>query len=581
KGKFWFCFVLFIFQAAWEIVLFTSVAAFLQSVLTDSNIYGGQFAGNKYFEHVFDLFQQVPEGKRVFVSFIFASFAVLMKSIIKIGIMTYTTKFSTRFIWQVRNNIFGSTLRNSMTFFDNRKKGALIQMIINETRSTYSVLKSFLALTIDSFMIIIYLFFMLSMSIKLSVIVFIASVTLFLLAHILAQRIKGYSAIVVKETRKLTVTTEEAIGGVKQLKLLNYYKHAEEDFSAASRNADFTNRKVALLVESQGVLTSLMGLITFSILLYLNWKGSILGLALFLTYLYIIRNLIASIASFNLKYSQLNKELPAVLNIKTAFEESIKYHESGRTFKKDRLLEDNITLKSVSMNYGKGDILKEISLEIKKAQKVAIVGESGSGKTSLINLLCRLYDINQGRLAIDGVDISEYDLNFLRHKIGVVNQDTILFNDTIKGNILMASPDATYEEIVSAAKKAFAHDFINELPHGYDTKVGDRGVKLSGGQRQRINIAQIFLKDPELLILDEATSSLDAKSEMHIQKSLHRLGENKTTITIAHRLSTVKNSDLVIVLDHGKIVEYGSWESLLANPGLFSDMVKQQSFTTN
>jgi subfamily B ATP-binding cassette protein MsbA len=209
---------------------------------------------------------------------------------------------------------------------------------------------------------------------------------------------------------------------------------------------------------------------------------------------------------------------------------------------------------------------------------VALVGESGAGKTSLANLLVRLYDSSRGEILIDGINIKDYDLAFLRERIGIVNQESIIFNRTIRENILMGNQNASEEDMIEAAKNAYAHKFIMETSHGYDTLVGDNGLKLSGGQKQRINIAQIFLKSPDLMILDEATSALDTKSEQYIQVALEKLAKNRTCIIIAHRLSTVRKADTIIVLDKGRIAEQGRWSYLLEKKGLFYSMIQRQSF---
>ena len=577
KKRLWCCVALFIFQAAWEIMIFTSLATFFQSFITGSNIAGGTFPPDSYFGYIFGIFQKIPPEKRVLIGFIFVAFSVFMQSLIKMGIMIYKTKFSTLFIWQVRTEVFSKTLRNSMSFFDNKQKGVLIQMIVNETRACYSVLKSALELLINIFMIMVYAFFMVMLSLKLSMVVFFACAILFCVVHFLSKTIRRRSSIVVEKTRKLTVVTEEAVGGIKQVKLLDYYGQAGGDFSKACWEADSANRISALIVSSQTVLTNLMGLLILSVLLYANWHGSILGVASFLTYLYIIKSLVAVLTSFNQKYGFLNKNLPAMEKVIDAFDQLKKYREESGNFIKDRLLEDKISFRGVSLDYGKGDVLENISIDIRKGQNVAIVGESGSGKTSLANLLGKLYEINKGVILIDGRNMKEYNLDFLRSKIGFVNQDTIIFNKTIKDNILMARPQASFEEVIEASKNAFAHDFIMAFPNGYDTVVGDRGMKISGGQRQRINVAQIFLKNAELLIFDEATSALDAKSEKYIQTALKKLGENRTTITIAHRLSTVRDADMIIVLDKGEVIEYGSWTSLLEKQKAFYTMLQQQS----
>ena len=244
--------------------------------------------------------------------------------------------------------------------------------------------------------------------------------------------------------------------------------------------------------------------------------------------------------------------------------------------------EGRVEYRHVSYRYklGSGDpVLDDISFTAEPGQTVGILGETGSGKSTLVNLLPRLYDVTGGQILVDGIDVRDYAIHDLRKRVAVVLQETILFSGTIRENIKWGKPDATDEEIIAAAKAAQAHDFIMELPDGYDTFVGERGTRLSGGQKQRISIARVFLKNPSILILDEATSALDNESERWIQHSLEELSRNRTTITIAHRLSTIKNADEICVLYEGEIVERGRHEALLEKNGYYKRLNDMQSLS--
>jgi subfamily B ATP-binding cassette protein MsbA len=244
-------------------------------------------------------------------------------------------------------------------------------------------------------------------------------------------------------------------------------------------------------------------------------------------------------------------------------------------------IREMIEFRNVSFHYPgiRHEVLKDINLTIRRGEIIAIVGKSGVGKTTLVDLLPRFHDPSEGAIFLDGIGISTASLRSLREQIGVVSQDVILFNDTVRNNIVFGRPGAAEDEIISAAKAAYAHDFIKELPQGYETVIGEKGVRLSGGQRQRISIARALLKNPPILILDEATSSLDTESEIMVQRALEKLMENRTTIVIAHRLSTIRRATRILVLDKGRVVESGTHEELFRTGGIYRRLYELQFST--
>ncbi|MEN8793175.1 MAG: ATP-binding cassette domain-containing protein, partial [Flavobacteriales bacterium] len=241
-------------------------------------------------------------------------------------------------------------------------------------------------------------------------------------------------------------------------------------------------------------------------------------------------------------------------------------------------LTDKIELNNMKFKYQDDYVLKDVSFEISKGKSVALVGQSGSGKSTIANLLPRFYDLNEGEIKIDGVNIKETSLTNLRDLMGIVTQDAILFNDTIASNILFGKEDISEEKMVEAAKIANAHDFIMQLPKGYQTNIGDGGGKLSGGQKQRISIARAVLKNPDILVLDEATSALDTESEKLVQQALNNLMKNRTSLIIAHRLSTIQHADEILVMQDGEIIERGTHDSLLKENGTYTKLIEMQSF---
>ena len=258
-------------------------------------------------------------------------------------------------------------------------------------------------------------------------------------------------------------------------------------------------------------------------------------------------------------------------------------HAQNPIFDKENAIEKTdfqmaISLKNISFKYDNEYVLKDFSLEIPKGKTVALVGQSGSGKSTIANLIARFYDVNEGAITFDGIDIRDLKIHSLRDLIGIVSQDSILFNDSITNNLLIGKTSATEAEIKEAAKVANAYDFIEALPNKFQTNIGDMGGKLSGGQKQRLSIARAVLKNPPIMILDEATSALDTESEKLVQNALEKMMMNRTSLVIAHRLSTIQNADIIVVMEKGKIIEQGNHASLMAKNGTYRKLVEMQSF---
>jgi subfamily B ATP-binding cassette protein MsbA len=240
--------------------------------------------------------------------------------------------------------------------------------------------------------------------------------------------------------------------------------------------------------------------------------------------------------------------------------------------------DDKISIENINFAYENENVLSNFSIEVPKGKTVALVGQSGSGKSTIANLLTRFYDVQKGNIKIDGIDIKDFNLQSLRGLMGLVTQDSILFNDTIKNNLLLGKEDASDEEIIEALKIANAYEFVKDLPDGINTNIGDSGNKLSGGQKQRLSIARAVLKNPPIMVLDEATSALDTESERLVQQALENMMQNRTSVVIAHRLSTIQKADTIVVMQKGEIVEQGTHEELLAKNGMYSRLVQMQSF---
>ena len=324
-----------------------------------------------------------------------------------------------------------------------------------------------------------------------------------------------------------------------------------------------------------------MGIITIAILL---WYGGSMVLidktldgAVFLAYMGLAYNILTPAKAISKATYAVKSGLAAAERVFEILEVDNEITSKENAVIKNSF-NDVLEIKNINFRYEDANVLKDFSLQVKKGQTVALVGQSGSGKSTIANLLTRFYDVNEGSIAIDGIEIIDMHLNSLRDLLGLVTQDSILFNDSIKNNILIGKLNATDDEIIDALKVANAYEFVKDLPNGINTNIGDAGNKLSGGQKQRLNIARAVLKNPPIMILDEATSALDTESEKFVQVALENMMQNRTSIVIAHRLSTIQKADLIVVMKKGRIVEQGKHDELVAMKGTYNNLVNMQSF---
>ena len=334
-------------------------------------------------------------------------------------------------------------------------------------------------------------------------------------------------------------------------------------------------------------LSEFLGIITICVLLWFGGKmvlvdtlptgKALLDGAKFLAYMGLAYNILTPAKSISKASYSVKNGIAAAQRVFEVLEVKNEITDNENAIKK-LTFENSIAIKNINFRYEEENVLKDFSLEVKKGQTVALVGQSGSGKSTIANLLTRFYDVNEGAIQIDGIDIKDMNLHSLRDLMGLVTQDSILFNDTIKANISLGKDDATDEEIVEALKIANAFEFVKDLPLGIHTNIGDSGNKLSGGQKQRLSIARAVLKNPPIMILDEATSALDTESEKFVQVALENMMQNRTSIVIAHRLSTIQKADLIVVMQKGKIVEQGKHDELIALNGMYNKLVSMQSF---
>ena len=384
-----------------------------------------------------------------------------------------------------------------------------------------------------------------------------------------------------KEMSNVNSTLENSITGIRETKA--YVAHHHERCKFAATNTLFAKYR-SQSVRWIGIYSAVMELLTDVLYLVVIFIGGVfmiqgkLNAADFTAFLLYINMFINPIHRFVTLFEQLQEGMSGFsrfYEIMTTPDEI----DEGEVVIED--IKGDVAFENVTFSYVNDDttdkaVISDLSLSLKAGNTVALVGPSGGGKSTICNLIPRFYNVQSGRITIDGIDVKDITLDSLRRNIGMVSQSVFLFDGTVRDNIAYGKPDASDEEIVEAARKANIHDFILTLDNGYDTEVGERGVKLSGGQRQRISIARVFLKNPKLLILDEATSALDNVTEMQIQEALEELSEGRTVIVVAHRLSTVKNADEIVVIDQTGIVERGSHEELIARDGEYKKLYSYQ-----
>ncbi|MFH6999232.1 ABC transporter ATP-binding protein [Flavobacterium sp. FlaQc-57] len=482
----------------------------------------------------------------------------------------------------MRNALYKKTLELPLAFYSEKRKGDVISRISADVNEVQNSFLAILELIVKEPLTIIFtIATMLIISPKLTLFVFIFIPVSGYIISLIGKQLKKQSTKAQQEQGTFLSTIEETIGGLKVVKGYN----SENYFNTVFQNSTERFFKLSNSIGNRQNLASpaseFMGITVIAILL---WYGGQMVLiektldgAKFIAYMGLAYNILTpakaiSKASYGVKRG--NAAAERVLEI---------LEQENTIVSKENAIEkttfdDNISIQNINFKYEETSILKDFSLQIKKGQTVALVGQSGSGKSTIANLLTRFYDVNEGTISIDGINIKDMNLQSLRSLMGLVTQDSILFNDTIKANISLGKLDATDDEIIEALKIANAYEFVKDLPKGIYTNIGDSGSKISGGQKQRLSIARAVLKNPPIMILDEATSALDTESEKFVQIALENMMQNRTSIVIAHRLSTIQKADVIVVMQKGKIVEQGTHDELIALNGTYNKLVTMQSF---
>ncbi len=482
----------------------------------------------------------------------------------------------------LRINLFDKIVNLPVSYYSEKRKGDVMARLLGDVNEVKDSFFKVLELVVREPLTIVFsIIAMLMISAKLTLFVFVfIPISGFIIQYV-GKNLKAKSIKAQEEAGYFISVLDETLNGLKVVKAYNAENSFKAKFNKSLNKIYTLYNKIGHKNNLASPLSEFLGILTISVLLWYGGhlvliEGSLANTA-FMAYIALAYTILTPAKAISKASYQVKTGLAAakrvfeILEVKNTID-SPKEAISKETFNK------GISIENINFRYEEENVLTNFSLEVPKGKTVALVGQSGSGKSTIANLLTRFYDVNEGSIKIDGTDIRDWNIHSLRSLMGLVTQDSILFNDSIKNNLLIGKPDATEDEIIDALKIANAYEFVKELPEGINTNIGDAGGKLSGGQKQRLSIARAVLKNPPIMILDEATSALDTESEKLVQVALENMMQNRTSVVIAHRLSTIQKADKIVVMQKGEIVEQGNHEELMAKNGTYAKLVSLQSF---
>lgn len=548
-------------------------------------VWQGMSEATKYAENYLNFFitQKAEEGADVLIYMVVLIITMfLLKNFFNYLAMFFITFLRNGVLKDIRDAMYKKTVDLPLSHYSEKRKGDTIARITSDVLEVQHSFLSILELVVREPLTIIFtIIAMLSISWKLTLFVFIfIPVSGFIISRI-GKSLKKKSDRVQEEQGLFLSILEETLGGLKIIKGFNAESKFNERFQASTKQYyNFSNK----LLNRQNLASPTSEFLGIGVIAILLWYGGQMVLveesldaALFIAYMGLSYQILTPAKAISKASYSVKKGNAAADRILQVLETENEIDDAPDAINKTSF-DANIKVENISFAYEEEWVLKNFSLTVEKGKTVALVGQSGSGKSTIANLLTRFYDIQKGEIKIDGQNIKKITQASLRQLMGLVTQDSILFNDTIRENLLIGKQDASEEELLEALKVANAYEFVMNLPKGIDTNIGDSGGKLSGGQKQRISIARAVLKNPPIMILDEATSALDTESEKLVQKALENMMKNRTSVVIAHRLSTIQSADQIVVMHQGEMVEKGTHDELMLKNGTYRKLVEMQSF---
>jgi subfamily B ATP-binding cassette protein MsbA len=508
-------------------------------------------------------------------------FSIILTNLFRYLAVKVLVRLRLRVMYRLRNDIFEKYMHQSLRFHQDQSKGEPLMILTSEVQEIEgSVINSLQVLLRDPLIVIAYLILLMYWSTQLTLFTLIFLPITGIVITSITKKLKKLNYFSQDMMSSLISFTNECLHGIRQVQsftaekfMLNKFEDINNRFSRNSKNMFSKKELASPISEVLGVIAALT-LIMFGGYLILTGQTDLTGNG-FIAYLALYTQIIQPLKNISHTSSNLQRGIAATERIFKVIDANKEITDSPEAVDKNNI-EEALSINNVSFAYGTSDVIKNFTLQIPEKKKIAVVGASGSGKSTLVDLISRYYDVSKGSITIDGIDIREIKLKSLRNLIGIVSQNTFLFNDSIANNIALGMPDASTEKIIEAAKIANAHEFIMQTENQYNTNIGESGLKLSGGQRQRLTIARAVLKNPPILILDEATSSLDTESERLVQDAINKMMHNRTSIVIAHRLSTVRHADEIIVMQNGEIAERGTHDELIVKGGIYQKLVEMQ-----